>query len=281
MAGAGRGPHRPPPGRRQRPRRPGREGQVRRRGPGASRRAPLRAGSGVGSSTTLYRSVPETPSTRQWCTLEISAQRPSAALDDPVLPQRPAAVQPGGTSPGSARTVSAVPPGAGQRGLAEVTARSKSASSTHTGAARSNGTVRASAGSAGSAGAGPQQLRELLGRRWGSPKTATEPIASEARLLVLGLQERRVQRCQTFHGNTSERGDRNRAPRLSWRSRRRTRVRGHRPPGPRRGMASVAQEVHLSRHGGRPWLVSPPRARGREGPDRLHEGGQEDAHPAP
>ena len=56
--------------------RAGRQGQVRR----LRLRAPVvglrRRGVGVGSSTTPYRSVPETPSTMQWCTLEISAQRP-------------------------------------------------------------------------------------------------------------------------------------------------------------------------------------------------------------
>ena len=37
------------------------------------------AGSGEGSRITRYRSVPEIPSTMQWCTLEISAQRSRAS----------------------------------------------------------------------------------------------------------------------------------------------------------------------------------------------------------
>ena len=51
-------------------------------------------GSGLGSRSSTIKSVPETPSTMQWWTLEISAHRPSAeALDHPRLPQRPVTVE--------------------------------------------------------------------------------------------------------------------------------------------------------------------------------------------
>ena len=55
------------------------------------------------------RSVPETPSTMQWWTLEIKAHRPSVEpLDHPQLPQRPVAVELHGHQP--AHQVVAAPP---------------------------------------------------------------------------------------------------------------------------------------------------------------------------
>ena len=92
---------------------------------GLGRRRPLLGrGSGgvaVGSRRMVINSVPDTPSTMQWCTFETIAQRSSVKpFDHPRLPQRPVAVELLGHQPTHEVVEIRLGPGRRERGVADV-----------------------------------------------------------------------------------------------------------------------------------------------------------------